>query len=92
VNSIQYTLSNSSNLAQDARNLAMQDAARKAKELAILAGVKLGDVLMITDASYLSPAPMPMYDMATSAAPASAGQLAISTTISVRYEILQAAE
>jgi uncharacterized protein len=87
VNGVQYTLSNPEELAKEARELAMKDALSKAQELATLANVELGDIVMIMDASYNTSVPMPA--MEARAAPVAAGQLAINVTLNVRFEIIQ---
>jgi uncharacterized protein len=86
VNGVQYTLSNPEELAKEARELAMKDALAKARELATLARVDLGDIVMIMDASYNTPIPMPA--MEARAAPVAAGQLAVSVTLNIRFEIV----
>lgn len=89
VNNIQYTLSNSEQLEQEARTLAMQNATSKAQELAELAKVELGDIVMITDSSYSVPVPTPFAREAAAPASVSAGQLGVTATITVRFEIVQ---
>jgi uncharacterized protein len=89
VNNIQYTLSNSSELEGEARTLAMQNATSKAQELAELAGVDLGDIVMITDVSYAVPVPMPYAREAAAPASIAAGQLGVTATITVRFDITQ---
>lgn len=89
VNNIQFTLSNSSELEGEARNLAMQNASSKAQELAELAKVELGDIVMITDSSYNVPVPMPYAREVASPASVATGQLGVTATITVRFEIVQ---
>lgn len=89
VNNIQYTLSNSEELEQEARNLAMQNASSKAQELAELANVELGDIVMITDSSYSVPVPTPFAREAAAPASVATGQLGVTATITVRFEIVQ---
>jgi uncharacterized protein len=89
VNNIQYTLSNPTELEGEARKVAMQNATSKAQELAELANVNLGDIIMITDSSYSVPAPMPYAMEAASPASVAAGQLGVTATITVRFEIMQ---
>jgi uncharacterized protein len=89
VNNIQYTLSNPSELEREARTLAMQNATSKARELAELARVDLGDIVMVTDVSY-GAIPMPMPAMSTAAAaPMATGQLGVTATVTIRFEIVQ---
>lgn len=89
VNNIQYTLSNSTELEGEARNLAMKNATSKAQELAELANVELGDIVMITDSSYSVPVPLPYAREAASSASLATGQLGVTATITVRFEITQ---
>lgn len=89
VNHIHYTLSNSSELEREARTLAMQNATSKAQELAELANVDLGDIVMITDSSYSVPVPLPYAREAASPASVATGQLGVTATITVRFEITQ---
>jgi uncharacterized protein len=89
VNNIQYTLSNSTELEGEARNLAMKNVTTKAQELADLARVDLGDIVMITDSSYGVPVPMPTFSAEARSASVSAGQLGVTATVTVRFEIAQ---
>ncbi len=89
VNAVQFTLSNQSELAKEARELAAQDAFGKAQELATLARVELGDIVMISDVSYSTPLPMAAMEARASAAPLATGQLGVSVTLNVRFEIVQ---
>jgi uncharacterized protein len=89
VNNIQYTLSKSSELEREARTLAMQNASSKAQELAELADVDLGSIVMITDVSYNAPVPMPYMREAAAPASVAAGQLGVTATITVRFEITE---
>lgn len=90
VNSVQYTFSDPEKLASQARELAMQDAAAKAQQLADLAGVTLGPVLMISDTPSGGGPVMPVdarYSMAEGSVPVSGGQLSLSASVAVRYGI-----
>jgi uncharacterized protein len=89
VNNIQYTLSNTEQLEGEARNLAMKNASSKAQELAEFATVELGDIVMITDSSYNVSVPMPYAREAAAPASVASGQLGVTATITVRFEIVQ---
>ena len=91
VNNVQYTFADPNTLAEQARALAMQDAAAKAQQLASLAGVSLGPVVMVSDVSGGGGPVMPVaagasYDLAAPV-PVSGGQLSVSASVAVRYGI-----
>lgn len=90
VNSIQYAIAETNALAAQARELAMQNARAKAEQLASLSGVSLGAVEMITDTVAGPNYPEALYEMQVSGSSpsVSAGQLAISALIQVRYTIV----
>ena len=91
VNNVQYTFADPAALAARARELAVQDARAKARQLADLVGVTLGPVLMVSDASTsggpVMPVDMARYSMAEGSVPVSGGQLSVSAFVSVRYGI-----
>ena len=90
VNNVQYTFANPDVLARQARELAMQDALAKAQQLADLAGVTLGPVVMISDTSGGGGPAMPVearYSVADASVPVSGGQLSVSISVAVRYGI-----
>lgn len=91
VNNIQYAIADTDALANQSRELAMQDARAKAEQLANLAGVELGSVLMINEGSSFPSTPSPMFNedssFRASGVPVSGGQLAVSTTIQVMFAI-----
>ena len=93
VNGVRFTIDDPSAAVSDARKKAMDDAKAKAEQLARLAGVNLGDPIVITEgASFNDP-----YVYATrnaNAAPApdegtpiQAGRLDVSVNVSVTYAI-----
>lgn len=93
VGSIHFTLSDPKALEVQARERAMDEAKAKAEQLAELAGVSLGQVVMITDVtSFGSPDPFPMARMeamsaAADSVPVATGQLSVSSTVQVRFTI-----
>lgn len=87
VQGISFELSDSTSLEQKARAAAFDAARAKAEQLAKLAGVKLGPVLTVSAAGG-SPVHALTYRMQTTAAPAvNPGNLQVSTTLQVVYQI-----
>ena len=91
VNNVQYTFADPEKLAAQARELAVQDARAKAQQLADLAGVSLGSVVMMSDTTAgggpVVPMEMARYDVAAGSVPVSGGQLSVSAFVTVRYGI-----
>lgn len=90
INSISFSVDNPSQYYEQARKLAMTDAADKAKQLADLSGVTLGKPTYISESSS-SPVPV---RLETSMAPASttpisAGSMDITINVQVAYAILK---
>ena len=94
VGGIRYTFDNPKALESQARERAVQAAREKAEQLAELAGVTLGPVLMMSDASEPA-APRPTaarFDTsfeadASSSVPVSGGQLSVSARVQMRFSI-----
>ena len=92
VGGIRYTFDDPAALESQARDLAVQAAREKAEQFAELAGVTLGSVVMVTDAS-APPTPQPtaearfQADAAASSVPVSGGELSVSTTVRMRFSI-----
>jgi uncharacterized protein YggE len=91
---ISFFVDDPSSAASQARELAVQDARKKAEELAAAAGMQVGRILSISE-SY-SPSPMPVAygraeaaDMA-SAVPIQAGSTQIQVDVQVTYELIPA--
>lgn len=96
VNSVQYTIADPEALAQEAREKAFANARAKAVQLAALAGLELGEVLMISDGSSwpATPPEQPLPQaMAADASgvPVTGGQLAVSATVVVQFGLAGAA-
>jgi uncharacterized protein YggE len=93
VSGIQFTISDPEKLQTQAREQAMSDAKAKAEQLATLAGVSLGKVKVITESGGRAPVPMlqaKAYSMAaSSAAPVSSGQLAVTVRLEVTFAIVR---
>jgi len=93
VQSISFTIDDTTALRSQARQKAVADAQTKAEELAALAGVTLGEPTYITE-SISTPYPQPYYDraagMAMEAAPAteiSPGELEVVVYVNIAYGI-----
>jgi len=91
--SIQFDVADKTEATKQARSMAVDDAKTQAQELADTAGVKLGDIQTI---NFTESSPIPFYQgkgggggaVAESAVvPIQPGQLAISVTVSMIYEI-----
>jgi uncharacterized protein len=92
INGIQYTFANPEELEQQARSLAMQNAKARAAELAVLSGVSLGRVLSINEVPAYGATPIAygaaMESKMAAGTPVSLGQLAVSISITVTFEII----
>jgi uncharacterized protein YggE len=93
INSIQFDVADKTDAVKEARAKAVEDAKAQAQELADAAGVTLGDIQNI---SFYDNSPVPMYsgkgggggvDMANSSVPIQPGQLNISVSVNILYEI-----
>ncbi len=91
VNSIQFDVADKDEALKQARADAVKNAQAQAQELAAAAGVELGEIQFI---SYYDSVPYPMFDgkgggggAAESAVPIQPGQLTLSVTVSITYEI-----
>lgn len=94
VNAIQFMIEDSTAFQTQARSLAVKDAEAKAKTLADSSGVTLGKPITITETSYTMPPPIAYAleaafsdDSARSATPIEAGELTVTVSITVVYEI-----
>jgi uncharacterized protein len=91
LNGLGFGLADPEPALKEARAKAVQDARARAETLAAAAGVTLGRVLSITEGGYANPAPMPMYkaDAAMSAVPVAGGEIGVSVTATIVWEIGQ---
>lgn len=99
VQRVEYSMSDTSVMQQEARSLAVANARAKAEELAGLAGVTLGAVTRISEvesSNYYGPiSPMSNESMIMSASardssvdvPVSGGQLSVSVTVNMGFEL-----
>jgi hypothetical protein len=94
INRIGFTVDDPKPYSEQARQLAVADAAAKAKKLADTAGVKLGKPTYISENSYM-PGPIYRTDMAAKAGgapapvatPVSPGEMEITTNVQLAYDI-----
>ncbi len=94
INSIQFDVQDKTAAIKQARDAAVKDARTQAEELASASGVTLGDLQTV---SFYDSIPTPMADAygkggggvmnAAAAVPVSAGQLTITVTVNMVYEI-----
>lgn len=94
LNGIAFGLQEPDATMDEARRRAVQDAAHKAALYAEAAGVKLGRIASITEQmNYGGPQPMMMaearMDKAGGSVPVASGELTMSSTVSVIYEIAE---
>lgn len=93
INSIQFTIDDSTKLKMQARVAAMQNAQAKAQTLATEGGVTLGKPISISESGdFYAPYPVNLEfafadDAAGAATPIQSGQLQITVTVNVVYEI-----
>lgn len=98
VQRVEYSMSDSSAMQQEARRLAVANARAKAEELAGLAGVTLGAVTRISEVEssnyYGAISPMsnesiimPSADRSAIDVPVSGGQLSVSVTVNMGFEL-----
>jgi len=94
INSISFDVADKSEAVKEAHAKAVENAKTQAQELADAAGVTLGDIQSI---SFYDNSPVPYYsgkggggggvDMAASSVPIQPGQLNISVSVNILYEI-----
>jgi uncharacterized protein YggE len=92
VNGISFSVADPSDLLDEARQSAFEDARRKAELYAGVAGASLGELESIHEsANYGAPEPYPMYaraEMAQAASvPVEAGELTFAITVNVEWEL-----
>lgn len=85
VRDVRFTIDDRSRVEAQARALAMQDAAAKARELAATAGVRLGRLLAVTESTL--PRPEARMSLAMAPGPIEPGQLETTISLDARYAI-----
>ena len=92
ISALQFTVNDPAHAESEARALAVRAAATKAKEIAVAAGSRLGDLLSVTEG--VGPRPIVAQAAAVMAArpsgpgPVEAGQLEIVVNVHARYRIV----
>jgi uncharacterized protein YggE len=90
INSVSYSIEDDSQMVRDARTRAFNDAKDRAQQYAQLSGLKLGDVISISEvpggSAPPTPAPMPRGAMA-SAVPLEPGQQTVSFSVTAVWEL-----
>jgi uncharacterized protein len=90
IGSVSYSIADDSQLVKDARSRAFQDAKNRAEQYAQLSGMRLGDVLSISEASggtsTPATAPAPPKSMAAPV-PLEPGQQTVSFTVTAVWEL-----
>ena len=91
INSIAFSIDDPSPYQQQARIKAVADAQAKAKQLADLAGITLGELTYVSESVQVPP---PLYsqaisDQALAPTPISPGEMEVSLTIQVAYAIVK---
>ena len=91
LNSLTFGLQDQHPQEDEARKGAVADALARAKLLVAAAGVKLGPIVSISKESVLQPGPQPMYRGMADAAvvPVAAGEVGISATVTIVFQITQ---
>ena len=94
INSIQFMIDDTTPLQTKARSLAVKDAEAKAQTLAKASGVRLGEPVTISESTYFEGPPIPFAtaevafdDVARSSTPIAPGELTVTVTVNVVYEI-----
>ncbi|HEX9818838.1 MAG TPA: SIMPL domain-containing protein [Methylomirabilota bacterium] len=85
VRNVHFTLADPARAEAEARALAMQDAAARARQIAAAAGVKLGRLLSVTEGSPVRP--VARMSLATAPGPLEPGQLEVTVSLEARYAI-----
>lgn len=92
INGVTFSLRDSDAAKSEARAAAVKAARRKAEEMAMAAGVRLGKVITLSETSgYSGPQPMMMRSaaMAEDSTPVAAGEQSLSVTVNITYAIDQ---
>jgi uncharacterized protein len=88
LNGVSFDISAPRPLQDDARKAAVEDAMARAKLLAEAAGVKLGKITAISEGGGMGN-PMPMFRADSAKIPVAAGQIELSQSVTVSFEIAE---
>ena len=87
LNGLTFGLQNPRPTEDEARKQAVADAVARATLIATAAGAKLGPLVAITEGGSVGPAPGPMYRMAAEAVPVAGGEVEVSATITMVFQL-----
>lgn len=91
ISGISFSIADPTALRDDARKAAVEDAKRKAELYAVAAGVKVGKVLTISENNITQPSPnFRAASLKADSVPIAAGELSISASVFVLFEIVDA--
>lgn len=89
INSVNYSIDDDSKMVKDARARAFEDAKARAEQYAQLSGLKLGNVISISEATGSTPpTPTPMPRAAMEAVPVEPGQQTVSFSVTVIWQLV----
>lgn len=86
LNGVTFGLADPKPALDEARKDAVADARARAELLATAAGMTLGKIITITE-STAADVPYPMYDAAAAPVPVAGGELGLSASVTIQYEI-----
>ena len=91
LNGISFGLADPDPVLDEARGEAVADARGRAELLVGAAGVKLGRILSIAESGGMMPMPAPMFrlEAASDAVPVAGGEVGMSASVTITYEIVQ---
>lgn len=90
LNGLTFGVSDPKPLMHEARKAAVADARARAEVLAEAVGAKLGRIVTLSDGgNYAGPAPMFRADVSAGAPPVQGGEVGLTATVTVTYEIAE---
>lgn len=87
LNGVTFALVDPRPALDEARKLAVADARARAELLAEAAGVKLGDLVSLTDGGGYSGGPAPMFKADAASVPVQKGDVSYQATVTITWEI-----
>jgi len=89
LNGLSFGLADPGPTLDEARKKAVADARARADLLAAAAGVSLGRILSISDSATATNDPGPVYKAEMASVPVAGGEVGLSATVTILYEIVQ---
>ena len=89
LNGLSFGLADPGPALDEARKAAVADARARAELLAEAAGVSLGRILSISDSAAPTMDPVPVYKAETAAVPVAGGEVGMTASVTILYEISQ---